>query len=556
MSAREYESGRSGREVARLPFSDIPHQSPLFLQYQADRPSLSQYYPNSVGKISDLKGYADQVRSRVQTDRQVLCDALERINTEIDAGDITLRNIARLRESETVAVVTGQQAGLFSGPLYTVYKALTAVRIAERLTSMGTQAVPVFWAATEDHDFHEVAEAFSIGASGSIVRGEFVGSGRVREASVGSIQLDDTIVKTVETFCDSLPQTEFTAEIRLLLKQAWNPAGNFGRAFLNTLSSVLASYGIIYIDPMGQMLKSLASPIYATAIEVSDKITADVMATSDRLRKDGFSPQVNVAEDYFSLFWTDKGSRRLALRRSAGGEYRVKGGNRKFGRAELLQIARDEPEQLSPGVMLRPVVQDFLLPTVAYVGGGAEIAYFAQNSGVYGILDRPVTPIIHRQSFTIVESKHKRSFDKYGMEFRDLFDGRDANVRRVGANANPETERLFADVQARVDAEMDSLADAVTMIDPTLAANLTTRTRKIRHHVSAIREKTLAAHARSDATFIRRLDGLFAELLPRGELQERSINVFTYLNKFGPNFLDAVYDSIDADQKGHVLLEI
>ena len=534
----------------------MPHQSRLFLAYQRDPKSLSKYYPNVVESVADLAKVAGNVCDNYVTDRDRLCDALLRINGEINAGDPTERNIERLRDPSTVAVVTGQQAGLFTGPLYTIYKALTAVKIAETLTASGTPAVPVFWAATEDHDFEEVSEVFALSESGAAIRTTYEPKNRKDNISIGEIEIDDGIATSIGDFLQTLPPAEFTNSLRDTLADQWRSGNNLGQAFLSTLASLLSKFGIIYLDPMDVELKSLASPIYAAAVEQANAITAEIVKRSDELTEEKFHAQVTVEKDYFPLFWIDDDGQRLALRSDGAGNYRVKGTRQRLSRSDLVALAHEKPATLSPGVMLRPVVQDYLLPTVCYVGGAAEVAYFAQNSVAYQLLGRPVTPIVHRQSFTVVEARHRRTFEKYGLEFADIFDGYEKLMVRVVEDLAPEMPQTFAEVEEKINTELNRLDQSLSHLDPTLAANLATRRRKIVYHIAALKKKAMLARGRKDDDLERRLNALFAELLPRGALQERTVNVFTYLNKFGPGFIDTVYASIDLESRGHRLISI
>jgi uncharacterized protein YllA (UPF0747 family) len=207
--------------------------------------------------------------------------------------------------------------------------------------------------------------------------------------------------------------------------------------------------------------------------------------------------------------------------------------------------------------MLRPVVQDFLFPTICYFGGGAEVAYFAQNSEVYRVLERPVTPVFHRQSFTVTEASQRRSMEKLELTLADLFEGREAvTMRSAEKYLTPETPVLFAEVEEKISSELNRLDQAISDIDPTLAANLATRRGKIVYHIAALREKALRAHLRNDETFRRRIDAVFAGVLPNDGLQERTINVVTFLNRYGLNFIDWVYDAIDLDDKEHRIIEL
>ncbi|MEO6051323.1 MAG: bacillithiol biosynthesis cysteine-adding enzyme BshC, partial [Pyrinomonadaceae bacterium] len=454
-------------------------------------------------------------------------------------------------------VVTGQQAGLFTGPLYTIYKALSAVKMAEMLNQDGTKAVPVFWTATEDHDFEEVSEAYFIGKTGEMFRSNYLPDGYVKDLPVGDVKIDGEMDRVIREISSQLSETEFSGEMKGLLRSAWSPNTRFGDAFEKTLAAILGRFGIIFIDPMNERIKKLCAPIYVNAIDKTVEIVASVRQRSLELESEGFHAQVLVEEDYFPLFWHDDAGNRKALRKTGARVYGVKGDKREFTLSELSLIAGSEPQRFSPGVVLRPVVQDYLLPTVCYFGGGAEIAYFAQNSEIYRVLNRPVTPVFHRQSFTIVESKHRRVLEKLDLDFSQLFDGVNNTLLSLAEEKlSPDIARLFADVEERINIELNRLDQSVSLIDSTLAENLAKRRRKMLYHIATLRKKTLLAQTRKDNTVSRQIDNLFTALLPNGHLQERLVNVFSFLNKFGLNFINWIYESIDLDDKGHRIVEL
>jgi bacillithiol biosynthesis cysteine-adding enzyme BshC len=554
-SARESINGKTQFRISDLPFAQIPAQSRLFLEYQTDPLSLKRFYPNAVASPSDIARFAPEVLANYKTDRTALCDALTEINNKAGAGEKTLANIELLRQSTTVAVLTGQQAGLFTGPLYTIYKAMSAIKLAHELRLQGTTAVPVFWAATEDHDLEEVSRTYLLANDGGLIESDYVADDRFNGLPVGDVKLDDSVFRLIDEIFSELSDTAFSADLKTQLMDAWKAGSGFGEAFIKSLAKVFADLGLIFIDPMHSEIKQLASPIYVSAIERADEMVSAIRDRDRVLVAEGFHSQVLVEEDYFPLFWHDDEGKRRSLRKTGDGVYRTKETRLELTRDDLIEFAANEPQRLSPGVMLRPVVQDYLLPTVCYFGGAAEIAYFAQNSEAYRVLERPVTPIHHRQSFTIVEHKHRRVLDKFGLELSDLF----AGIEEVSldiAQASSEASRSFDEAEEKINAELDRIASQVTEIDATVAANFAKRRRKMIYHIGATRKKTLLAQMRNDEVASRQLAGLFTSLLPNGGLQERSLNVFTFLNKFGPNFIDWLYEAIDLEDKDHRIVDL
>lgn len=535
-----------------LPFAEIPGQSKLFVQYQSDPASLRKYYPNVVESHTEIADRIPEVLANYKADRQFLCDALEETNKKFGATQKTLENIKLLRDDETVAVVTGQQAGLFSGPLYTIYKALSAVRMAECLRGRGLKAVPVFWVATEDHDFEEVSNAFILNKNGGVMELRNEPKRCYTNLPVGYIKLDDSIDETIDEMFRGMASTEFTSELKSLITESWKSGDYFGDGFGVLLTKLLGKYGLIVLCPLNNALKKLAAPVYVEAIKRSAEIVEALQVRSRELEADGYTAQVLIGDDYFPLFWQARDDTRNSLKKSKEGTFRTKDGTREFTLHELAEIAASEPYRFSPSVVLRSVVQDYILPTVCYFGGGAEISYFAQSGEVYRILDRPVTPILHRQSFSFVETKHAKTLDRYDLELVDLFHGIEAILPGiVEKHLNSNTAALFADVEEKINTQLHRLDEDLSNIDTSLVENLAKRRRKILYHIAALRNKFRHVQLRKDETINRQVETMFASLMPNGALQERSINVAYFLNRYGLNFIDWIYRASDLDDKGH-----
>ena len=509
--------------------------------------ALRKYYPSVVSSHEEIAGRAKEVLAGYKTDRAQLCEVLIDQNRRFSAGDSTIENIELLKRSDTVAVVTGQQSGLFTGPLYTIYKALSAIRMSQELCTRGVSAVPVFWAATEDHDFAEIAEAKLLSDDAKEISLHLEQLAGTEGVPVGGIEI-------TPAFAESLESLDLEPELASTLAGIWKPGTTIGDAFCTHLQFLFREYGLIVVDPLDARLKKLVAPIYSAAAKDADAITGALIARSAEMVADGYHAQVLITPDYFPLFYhTDDGVRRAI--RKKDGSYHIAGTRLNLTLDEIVERASVEPQRFSPNVMLRPVVQDHLFPTACYFGGAAEIAYFGQNSEVYRLLDRPVTPILHRQSFTVIEARHARTLEKFDLKFTDLFAGLDALLPRiVDRFVNPSTARLFADAEDEINIELNRLDQELSRIDPTLGANLATRRRKIMYHISALRNKFRRVQVDRDEMIGRRLRAMFASLLPDGKLQERVLNVSSYSGRLGPAFVDSVYDSIDLTDRGHRVL--
>jgi bacillithiol synthase len=538
-----------------LSFTEIPHQSKLFTDYQKNPLELRKYYPLAVESHTEISKHIPNILASYKADRKALCDVLEEANRSNGASEKTLANIELLRDEDCVAVVSGQQAGLLTGPLYTIYKALSAVKMSECLTGRGIKAVPVFWIATEDHDFEEVSKIEVVDSNGELISIKNEPKRCYENLPVGYVKLDESIKSTVDELFNSMPHTEFTDELRENIEKTWVSGVDYGDAFARLLTKFLGKFGLIVLCPLDVRLKRLATPIYVDAIKKSDEIVSALREKSAELETDGYHAQVLVGEDYFPLFWQAKDRTRHALKKSETGTFKTKDIEREFTLEELADLAAVEPERFSPSVVLRSVVQDYLLPTVCYFGGAAEIAYFAQSSEVYRILGRPVTPILHRQSFTVVESKHAKTLNKYGLELKDLFDGIDVlQPKIVEKFLNAEMTQIFVDAEQNIEKELERLDKNLSLLDPTLADNLANRRRKIIYHIANLRSKFHIAQMKKDEVIHRQIEAAFASLFPNKGLQERTLNIGSFVNRHGVYFIDWIYQAIDLDDKDHRII--
>ena len=542
----------AGLRVETLPFDRIPHQSRLFLDYLSDPHGLRRFYPSAVRFHHELAERVPEVLASYSTDRQQLCDALEAMNKRWSATAETLTNIDLLRAADCITIVSGQQAGLFTGPLYTIYKALSAVKLAGCLRQRGTNAVPVFWIATEDHDFAEVATAEFIGCDCRLASVSVDPAMHAEGAPVGRVVLDASIDETIKRLLEVLPSTEFIPEVERLVKETWASGKGYGDAFAQMMTRLIGRYGLILLDPLDAKLKELAAPLYARAAERASEIAAALVERSRELEQAGYHAQVATSENAFPLFLhTDDGARH-ALTRTINGRYKAKDVRDEFTTDELSKIATLEPAKFSPNVTLRAVVQDYLLPTAAYFGGAAEIAYFAQTAEVYRILDRPITSILPRASMTIVERRTWRTLERYGLKLEDLFEGLDAVLARVvEEHLGAETAQTFNRTEDSINRELDRLQEPLKSVDPTLAEALETGRRKINYQLEGLRSRFHRAQMGRDRAAHRQLERAFAALYPHKTLQERHINITSLLARHGPHLTTWIYDAINLGSSDH-----
>jgi bacillithiol biosynthesis cysteine-adding enzyme BshC len=547
----------AGLRVERLPFRSVPHQSRLFLEYLEDPLSLRRFYPEAVRFHHELAARAPRVLAAHRADRDALASALAASNESWGAGEETLANVERLRAANSVAVVTGQQAGLFTGPLYTIYKALSAVKLAGCLTQRGTEAVPVFWMATEDHDWEEVRSAEVIACDGRLASTDVPAGWHEEGEAVGGVRVGEEVEEAIQRLFDLLPSSEFLPDLEKLVRDSYRPGRGYGEAFARMLTALTGRYGLVLLDPLDARLKRLSAPLYAEAARRAPELAAALEARSRELESGGYHAQVHTSPDAFPLFMHDAGGARRALVRNAGGLYASKGSADSWAADELASLAEREPERYSPNVTLRAAVQDYLLPTVAYFGGAAEVAYFAQTAEVYRVLGRPATPILHRASLTVVERRTGRTLERYGLKLEDFFAGLDPVIARV------VEEHLGADVARRLDETdatiaraLEGLRDQLAAFDPTLGDALSTGRRKIEYQLEGLRARFHRAQMARDRAVLRQLERAATALYPEKALQERHLNVASLIARHGRYAIEWLHDAIDIGTVEHQIIHL
>jgi bacillithiol biosynthesis cysteine-adding enzyme BshC len=537
-----------------LRFTDIPRTSKLFTDFLYNYEKVAQFYTDFGRTVSPLAEHARQIGAQ-EFDRDRVADALERINRKAGSPELTFKHIEMLRHKGSVAIVTGQQAGLFTGPLYTVHKALTVIKLAACLREQGVEAVPVFWIASEDHDYEEVNHTRLIDPEGNVQTVQYEPDNRPLEVPVGKIELDEGINAALDQFIGQLPPSEFLQQIENDLRESYKAGTPFAEAFAKLMARIFKDYGVVLLDPSDEGLKQVAAPLYAKALEKTTEIANALVERSAALVNAGYHAQVNIAQDMVPLFIIDEG-RRVALT-YRDGRFQVKGSGRSFEKDELAQLALRCPNCFSPNVTLRPVVQDYLLPTAAYIGGPAEIAYFAQLRAVYEVLERQAPCVLPRASFSLVEGRHQKTMEKYGLQLTDFFDGLHSAITKVvETSLDRSTAEAFAETEKIFDEQLTKLEESLHKADPTLADSLKRSREKVLYQIEHLRTRFIHASARREETTFRQVERAYTSLMPNKNFQERELNVFYFLSRYGQSLIDELHDAADVGFSNHRLVYI
>jgi bacillithiol synthase len=538
-----------------LSFQQIPHTTRLFLDYLSYAPSVREFYPRSPLFTEWMADESQRVKYDSMR-RAKVADILERQNRSWGAASKTMTNIERLRGG-AFAAVTGQQVGLFGGPLFSLFKALTAVKLAEQATASGVDCVPVFWLATEDHDLAEVDHVSLASEQGppQLLKADAtsLSDNIVPDAPVGTIKFGPEIGSLVERAAQLLGESE----VATWLRESYRAGESLGSAFALLFTKLFADSGVILLDPADKDFHELAKPLFRAAIERASELDDALLTRGKAIESAGYHQQVKVTPATTLLFEVKHGARTAIRRRNNadGAEFAV--GDERISSANLVAMIEEAPEKFNPNVLLRPVVQDYLLPTLVYTGGAAEVAYFAQVAMVYEKLLGRVTPILPRFSATLLEPKPERILARYQLGLPEVFQGPEKVREAIGARALPPDLRdRFADAYSSIERSMVALRDSIGKLDPTLIATADHAVSSMRHQLDQLQMKATRAEFQRNEVIARHADTLSYALFPNKVLQEREVAGISFVARYGPQLLADLCRQINPDCHDHQVIEV
>src|ERR1700722_9458683 len=556
-----------------LAYHQLPHQPKLFIDYLDHFSRVQSFYMHKPTRESALNeaGTLKFPQDRART----VAAILQKQNQQFGSDAATTANLDRLANG-SVAVVSGQQVGLFGGPSYSIYKALMAIQIADDLTKQGTQAVPIFWMATEDHDVDEVRHVTWF-HDGRQTRFELP----VPEASdagkpVGRIKLGPKISEIAKEASDILEQQGSTL-LAHILRDSYSPHETYSSAFGKLFAGMFAGRGLILLDPLDSELHKVAAPVYEQVARDRDALNDALLQRGKALEAAGYAAQVKVTSKSTPLFFMGDSTATAASGSSSGNSAGtsaavkpssstaatarqvisataagLQAGNKIWTRDEFQRAVAREPENFSPNALLRPVVQDFLLPTVAYVAGSAEISYFAQSEVLYrALLDRmPV--MLPRAGFTLVDVKAAKLLKQYQLTVEDLWQGSQEIRKRLERAAVPKAlSAKFDREQKQITKTLTQLGKQIATLDRTLQGSVGTAQKKIAFQLDKLRRKVGRAQDQKSSLITAQQEFLEEQLYPHHVLQSRELAFLPFLAKWGPSALDELQKCCALGELGH-----
>jgi bacillithiol biosynthesis cysteine-adding enzyme BshC len=417
--------------IMKIPWRQIPGSSKFLLDYFEHPDKVDGFLNSGYRDLQNFYSQSDEVKKRTLALDDLVAVLTEQ-NRAFGCGQPTLAKLALL-QSGACAVVTGQQTGLFGGPLLTVYKVLTAIKIAERLNrSCDGCFVPVFWLASDDHDFLEVNHVNILNKSNEISKIAYGEPSDGKRIPVAAIHLTSEIEKCIAMLDELTHPSEFKQDIIHGLSAAYASGNTLSHAFGRWMTTLFQSFGLILIDAADARLKKMGSSVFRQEISDFSPSTGAAMDMSKRLLDHGYHNQVQIHEGLLNLFYIDEERKSVQIEQ---GEYNIKTSGT-FSRDSLLELLDEKPQRFSPNVLLRPLYQDALLPTVSYVAGPAEIAYYAQMKGIYERFGLPMPVIYPRKSLSLMEARIVKVLDSYALQVSDFWDEVEALMTRVAGRCD------------------------------------------------------------------------------------------------------------------------
>ena len=546
------ESTPSGVVAQAVDLRRYPGIRRLAADYSDGADRLLEFYAGNPNDPGAWRRAIDLAQAHPR-ERIGLCDALARQQQHRDAPPEARAAVERLRRPDSVVVVTGQQAGLFGGPLYTLFKAITALKLAARIRQdFQVPAEAVFWIESEDHDWNEVSGCQVLDADlqpATVTLPVPAGAG---EKPVASVLLDASISACIDRLAEILPPTEFSGSLLTNIRSAYEPGHGMSEAFGRWLESVLGASGLIVYDAADPSTKPLVGHIFGHEAAFAGRTAELAAGAGERLVALGYHAQVLPAPGQVSMFHLDGGRQPIGL---VDGRFVV--GGRAMDATTLAELALSTPAAFSPNVLLRPIVQDAIFPTIAYVAGPNELAYLGQLKAVYADFGVPMPLMYPRASATLVDSAGVRFLAKYNVPLEALHARDESTLNRLlESQLPPAVEQALQDADSTIEQRMRVLVDALPALDPTLEGAARSVAGRLRHELQGLRGKIIHAAKKRDETLRRQFGRTQAQAFPGGDAQERSTGFVYFLNRYGPALIDRLMSDLPIDPGSHWTLTI
>ncbi len=536
--------------------------------YVDNDPKVNELYPLNFNKPEDFKYRMDWLDNQSPwIESPKVAAVLKNYNQKLGCGELTEKNIEALGNG-ALAIVTGQQAGVFTGALYTVYKAITAIKLARQLSrEYERPVVPVFWIASEDHDFQEIhlfkhfangkVNTYAIDKKPSDTIEKYVGENQLKDqvkASVGHLKVTPEVYHTVETLLNQASQDEIE-NLQTLLQTTLLENDTLSNWFGRLMMKLFNEHGLVFADPMLNELRALETPMFEQALKSNREIVQALQEQSNQVRELGFKPSLDFDDSGLNLFFYLHGERLPLKKSSEGWAVQHPLGNETFSDSELIELMNNEPNRFSTNVVLRPVVQDMLFKTIAYVAGPGEIAYYSQLGKVYDQFDLKMPIIYPRENFTVITEELSEKMENLDVETEAfLICGVEAVRDKVlDLKDDIRIDDTFDKYIQTVSSGYDQLISDIEKISPEILEFTEKNKNMILNQIAYLQEKAHRFHRRNHKDLLKSLNDVEMQILPEGGLQERTLSVIQYYGKQGDSFIDYLLNELPLDHHHRII---
>lgn len=536
----------------RLSFKEIPRTTKLYQDFLYNFSRVAEFYS---GDYQDDKSYSkvlSEIDKRIYP-RGKLVSILRKQNQHYNCTPQTLQNVERLKEPDSCVIFTGQQVGILGGPLYTLYKAISSIKLSRILSEKYKRAfIPMFWMSSFDNDFEEVRWVGIIDKKNDFLKLTCKPRKTPSGESVSKILLDEKINKTIDQIEQTLADTEFKGEVFEKVRSSYKEGETLTTAFGKWLTCLLGELGLVIVDPADEDLRQLAAPVFQREVEEAGESTKILIKTNQRLNSLGYHQQVHKVADLTNIFLDEEKRYRIRYRNKSLVVDEI---DKKISKKELEGIIKDTPDRISPNVILKTVIQSFVFPTFVYVGGPGEVSYYAQVKKIFEHFEVPMPIVYPRNSLTLIEDKIKTVLDKYSLSVSEFFKDVEQIINSLMRMTLPDQmEEKLDKIRNETKDRLDSSLKEISSFDPSLEKTVEHSKIKIDFELKKLKEKLFQAHKKKNKILRDQIYKVKNNLFPENKLQERMISIVFFLVKYGFGFIDILYDSININTQDHQIL--
>ncbi len=527
-------------QISKIPFSDIPQLSQKDKDYALGAPHLRPFYKHGV-KIESFSNIIDE-KQKKKVNRVALIEALQQQYEGVNTSTAVRENINALVSDNTFTVTTAHQPALFTGPLYYVYKILSTINLARQLaeTYPAYHFVPMFVSGAEDHDFEEINHAHLFGKT---MRWEHNEKG-----AVGTMSMEN-LIPIIQNVIEMLGESENAQRLSAILRKAYFGKHQYGKAAFLFVNELFMKYGLVVLDMNTPVLKREFIPFIKE--ELTQQVSKSIVPNTQReLEAAGFPRQTHVRD--INLFYLHEQTRNRIEKR--GDRYHIVTTDWHFSESEMLELVEHHPERFSPNVVLRPVYQEVILPNLAYIGGGGEIAYWLERKAQFEHWDIPFPMLIRRNSVLWLTKADSKKMAKLNIGIRELFAPLEILIKNH-VSAQAEEELDLTTEKQQLTAIYEAIKTRALKIDSGLEALIMAEQARQLKALGNLEARLHKAEKQKHEVAINQLKRLKQKLFPKNGLQERYHNFIPFYLKYGPQYFDHLLSVLDPLKKGFIIVK-